>query len=74
MDFQKFSEPGRVVVAYGFGVSEAFQQRGSFEDLLSDEIRRRLVDGRQILHDQLGGFRLPGARFAGDDDHLISSW
>jgi len=73
MDFQKLAEPGRVVVAHGLGVAETFQQRRRFQYLFGDQIGRRFVDGRQVLHDEFGGLRFAGTRLAGDDDHLISS-
>ena len=47
-----------------------FQNGISLEDLLLDP-RVLPADGGQVLQDQLGGLRLPGAGLARDDDALV---
>ena len=53
-----FPEPAGVVVANGFGVAEGLEQRTCLQDLLCDEVIAALVDGRQVLHRQLGALSL----------------
>ena len=69
-----FAEARRVVVADGGGVAETLEQRRRLEDLFGDQRRRRrrsgFVDGGQVLHDQLGRFRLARTAFTADDHHL----
>lgn len=73
MNLQVFSKSTAIVVSRRFGISEALQERCRLQDLLGDEIVRRTIDGREILHHQLRGLCLPRARLTGNDDHLIGT-
>ncbi len=66
-----FPKSGRVVVLGSLGVSEALQQGRGLEDLLGDQVGRRLVHGGQVLHDELRALRLACPRLAGDDHDLV---
>ena len=70
VDVDVLAEPGRVIVADRFRVTERFQDRVRFQYLLLDP-GVFATDRGQILQDQLCTFRLAGARLARDDDALI---
>mmetsp|Transcript_16539 Transcript_16539/g.49490 ORF Transcript_16539/g.49490 Transcript_16539/m.49490 type:complete len:256 (+) Transcript_16539:4738-5505(+) len=78
LDLHKLSEPRRVIVAHGLGVSKCLQQRIGLQHLLLHAasatglrlLSRETPHPRQILHDELAGFRLAGTRLTTDQDGL----
>lgn len=73
VNLQILPETTAIVVPRRFGIPEALQERRRLQDLLGDEIVRRAIDGREILHHQLRRLRLSRAGLAGNDDHLIGT-
>ena len=59
-------EAAGVVVAHCLGVSEGLQQRVGLEDDVLDVLDSLPASGDagDVLHDELGGHRLSGARLA----------